>query len=183
VLQTFSPDQAVAAPAPPANTNAQPAPGGKLTVGPLNRKLAVSELAGEWSEDGHVMTGYVSSSTGAYAGYSAIATAEKMSIDGKGNMASKFTGTSASNTGAYQINEKSNAVITIDDDVLTITKQKGQGATSHWFVRGWEQRPDITVLKLNGPYYDKGVENIDRLRRDPSYASNLDKFWVRTTKK
>jgi hypothetical protein len=182
VLKSLVPDQAAAPPA--TTTTAQPAAAGKLTVGAPDHAIKVGELAGEWTQDDHVMTSYVSSSTGSYGGYSSVATSEKWTIDGKGNMSSKFNATSSSSrSGTYQISENTAAVITIDGDTLTITPAKGKGSVSHYLLRGWEQRPDVTVLKINGPYYDKGVEDIDHLRRDPAYARNLDKFWVRVTKK
>jgi hypothetical protein len=176
----------VAPPTPSSNgitnpntmTNQQVTNGGRLTVPPPARPITVADMAGDWSQDDHVMSNYVSASTVSYAGYSAIATSEKWSIDGKGNIASKLRATSSSSRqGTYQVAENMVGTISITaDGDLLIMKNTGVRKT-HYQIRGWEVRPDITVIKVNGPYYDEGIP--DRIKADPHYAWNLDKYWVR----
>ena len=124
------------------------------------------------------MSNYVSSSTGAYGGYSSVATAEKWRIDGNGGIYTQFHATSSStSSGTYQVNEKTLSTLKVDPDgTLTIIRKKGDGATALYVIRGWAVTPDISVLKLNGPYYESIPS---RVKTEPGYAHNLDAYWVR----
>ena len=177
VLASLTPD----APAAPAPAPA-PAGNGKLTVPPLTRTLTVGDLAGEWTRDDSVMSSYVSTSTGNYAGYSAISTNSKWTIDARGNFASKLDATVAqSGSKAYQVSENATGTISISaDGDLKIVKKTGTKVT-HYQIRGWEVRPDIAVIKLNGPYYDDGIPA--RIKSEPTYGDNLSQYWVRVTAK
>src|SRR5690242_55443 len=128
------------------------------------------------------MKSYVSASTGTYADYSVIADAEKWFIDAKGQMTDDYTGTHAGVGGTFQVNSTHAETITISGNVFVRTPAKGQGATRYYWIRGWEVRPDITVLKINGPMYSLD-EITDRLKTDPIYGANLDQYWVRIAKK
>ena len=41
------------------------------------------------------------------------------------------------------------------------------------------RNPELTVMKLTGPFYDEIPE---RIRTEPGYGVNLDSLWVRKTK-
>jgi hypothetical protein len=51
-------------------------------------------------------------------------------------------------------------------------------STTKYVVRGWLELPDITILKVVGPWYDD-QEIPERVFTDPEYAENLAKKWVR----
>jgi hypothetical protein len=52
-----------------------------------------------------------------------------------------------------------------------------KGAEQLFLIRGWLVGPEVTVLKLNGPWYDSGIP--DDIRADPGKGPNLDQLWVR----
>ena len=180
-LKPEAPPAAAPAPAAPTTTTTTQAAGGKLVVNPPARALTLADLAGDWAQDNSVVTSYASSSSSS-GGYSAAATSEKWRIDPKGVIYTKLTATtSSSQGGTYQVNDKSAATIAVSPDgTLTITRKKGDGASPSYVIRGWAVTPDVTVLKLNGPYYGT-IE--DRVKTDPHYAYNLDGYWVRVTPK
>jgi hypothetical protein len=157
------------------------APGGKLVVGAPSRPLTVADLAGDWTQDDSAVTSYSSSSTSS-GGYSAAATSAKWRIDPKGIIYTQLTATtSGGGGGTYQVNQKSAGTITVTaDGTLSITHKKGEGVSPTYLIRGWGATSDVTVLKLNGPYYG-AIE--DRVRKDPGYATNLDGYWVRQNPK
>jgi hypothetical protein len=184
VLASIKPDAPVApAPAPtPAPAPPQPAPAaapsnGRLEVPAPTRRLTVADFAGEWGNDDSVVTTYVSTSTGAYAGYQSIATSEKWRIDAKGGMKTHFHGVTAGNGGAHATTEDADATLSVSADGAFEIKRKGQPVTTKYLIRGWLENPDVTIVKLNGPYYADGIP--DDVRQDPHKGYNLDSYWVR----
>jgi hypothetical protein len=171
-----------AAAPPPQQTPAAPASSGPLTVPPPTRQVTLADMQGQWQHDDHVLKSYVSVSTGGYAGYSVIADTEKWFIDAKGNMTDDYAGTHAGVGGTFQVSSKHPETITIDGNLFVRSPEKGQGIPKYFWIRGWEQRADITVIKINGPYYDpKQIEERCKTRLDQ--CANLDEYWVRITKK
>jgi hypothetical protein len=157
----------------------EPAPVDNTRPGPPPRTLAVADLGGEWKHDDGAFSNYVSASSGAYAGYNAIQTSEKWTIDAKkATVATVFHGTSVSSGGGYQVNEKHNYKITLGADGELVLADKG-GSKTHYLVRGWKVTPELTFLVINGPYVDVPIP--DQIRNEPTYGFNLDETWVRVT--
>jgi hypothetical protein len=162
---------------PPAAATAAPAiANGRLVVPPLTHKVAVSELAGEWRQDDSVTTRYVSTSTGSYAGFDSIATTERWTLDGKGGVSSSFLATTAGNGGARQIKETKRGTVTLAPNMV-ITVHWNGAAEQQYLLRGWVELPAMTVITLNGPWYQAGVP--DDVLADPHKGVNLDEHWVR----
>ena len=170
------PPPAEQAPPAPAATAAPAIANGRLVVPPLDHKVALAELAGEWRQDDSVTTRYVSASTGAYAGFDSIATTEHWTLDGKGGVFSSFLATVAGNGGARQIKEKKGGTVTLAPSNVITLHWKG-AAEQHYLLRGWVELPTMTVMTLNGPWYQGGVP-ADVLA-DPHKGFNLDQHWVR----
>ena len=170
--------KAPAAASPPAQALQAPTVDsyGKLLVPALTRKLELAELAGEWRQDDKAISTYVNSTTGNYAGFSAIATTENWTLDAKGNVFSSFVGTTAGTGGAHQTSEKKRGTATLAPNmVLTLTWKTGPA--QHYLVRGWVELPEMTVIVLNGPWYQDGVP-ADVLG-DPKIGTNLNAQWAR----
>jgi hypothetical protein len=167
-----------AAPAPDTQTYDKPTLDsyGHLVVPPLGRKITLADFAGEWRQDDSAITSYVSSSTGAYAGFSSVATTENWTMDAKGNVFSNFVGTTGGNGGAHQIVEKKTGTATLAPNmVLTLVWKTG--TEKHYLVRGWVEFPEMTVMVLNGPWYKDGVPS--DVLGDPKIGTNLNNKWVR----
>ena len=57
-----------------------------LIVPPPLRAITQADMAGDWRLDSGVVSSYVSTATGGYAGFTSIAISEAYSVDGKGNL-------------------------------------------------------------------------------------------------
>jgi hypothetical protein len=157
VMSSLEPDAPAAVPAPAALAAPQPsAAAGKLVVGPPSRALTLADLAGDWAQDNSIVSSYASTSTGNDAGYSAISTSQKWRIDPKGTVYTKLTATSSSTqSGTYQVNEKSSATITVaPDGTLTIADPR-QPRRRAGIGRHRDRRDDVVAV----------AEPADRLRR------------------
>ena len=163
-----APPQGIQAPAVDAN--------GRLVVPPLGRKVALAELAGEWRQDDSSIASYVTSSTGAYGGFDSIAITANWTLDAKGNAFSSSVATTAGRGGAHQVVEKKYGTATLAPNmVLSIAWQNG--TTQHYLLRGWVELPAITVITLNGPWYQGGVPS--DVLGDPKIGTNLNAQWAR----
>jgi len=156
-----------------------PAPAtGPLTTPPPGRTLTVADLAGDWVEDEHALQNYASASTGQYTGYSAVLTSDHYVFDGKGGYSVKSQAVISSSGGATGMESKGVGAVTISRDNVLELKRTDLKYPVFYYLRGWEVRPDVTVLKVNGPY-NTAAEAEPAV--DPHYAQNLDRYWVRVS--
>lgn len=153
-----------------------PAPDGKLIVPPLTHAITPAELAGEWKHDDGITTTYVDRQTGSYAGYDALRYSDKWTFDGKGGVVSEFFGITTANGVSKKIVETKPGVATVGSNNVLTVKWKS-APQQEYIVRGLVELPTMTVITLNGPWYDKGVP-ADTVS-DLSKATNLDQHWVR----
>lgn len=126
---------------------------GTLIVPPPTRAIGVADLAGAWQRNDGVTQSYYSTSTGNYAGYSAVAIDEGWIIDGKGGFQEKFKGAVVSSSGARSINANNTGNVSIDRDGTLIIARAGMQA-ERYIIRGWFVGEHMIVMKLNGPYFD-----------------------------
>jgi len=162
-------------PSAPVNVTATPASpayvDGKLVIPLPLRPLTIADLVGEWGEDAQrISTTYVYRSSGGYAGTDSLAYRSKMAFTRNGGYLNDFF---AIRNGQKEI-DKSIGTFAINNRVLSI-KHKG---TAKYVIRGWLELPDMTILKVCGPWFDDG-EIPERVFTDPEYGVNLEKIWVR----
>jgi len=174
ILGSIKLPAAAAAPAPapaPATT-----PNGKLVIPPLTRRLAVSELAGVWKHDDGITQHYFDTSTGHYAGFDTVRFTDKWTFDAKGNMFSEFFGINTNNRVSTKVVDNKPGAASLDSNMVLTIKWK-TGPQEEYLVRGLIELPTMTVITLNGPWYDKGVpaETI----ADQNKSTNLDQHWIR----
>jgi hypothetical protein len=162
--------------APAAQTAPATTPNGKLIVPPLDHKLALSELAGEWRHDEGVLQDYVDRVTGRPAGFDALRYTDKWTFDGKAGVYSEFFGIVTSGGTSKKIVENRGGAVSLDSNMVMTIKWKG-AAQQEYLVRGIIELPTMTVITFNGPWYDKGV-SADVLA-DPTHGTNLDQHWIR----
>ena len=159
----------------PDNNNATPPaappPSGKLNVPPPTRQITLADLAGEWKHEDGITTTYVDRYTGAYAGYDSIAMRETWTITAKGVVASDFFAI----RNGKKIIEKKSGTMRIAGSVLDVKL----GSPAKFVIRGWLEGPEMTVLKICGPFY--GEVPADILAK-PEQGSNLNQYWVRKAK-
>ena len=146
---------------------------GTLTIrgqsSPPLRLLSIADLAGAWGRNDGINTRMVDRSTGAYAGTDSIHFTEKWEIGAAGTIALDFYGIH----NGRRIAEKSSGTVTLSSDgVLAIRMTNEQ----RYVLRGWEDAPDMTVMTLNGPWYDSIPPEI---LSNPAQGANLDQRWVR----
>ena len=63
-------------------------------------------------------------------------------------------------------------MLLLADGILVIRKPNEQ----RFVVRGWEPAADMTVMTLNGPWYD-GIP--PEILANPQQGANLNQRWVR----
>ncbi len=144
---------------------------GNVFIPPPTRQITVADLAGEWSEEsGLISTTYVNRSDGSYAGTDHLAYRSKMSITKDGGYKHDFF---AVRNGKKEI-DNTTGTIAIVDSTLFI-KQKG---LAKYVVRGWLELPNMTILKVCGPWFDD-QEIPAEIFTNPEQGANLDKNWVR----
>jgi hypothetical protein len=167
-----------AAVTPPPATQTAPAttPNGKLIIPPLNHKLGLSELDGEWRHDDGILQDYVDRVTGRPAGFDALRYNDKWTFDGKGGVFSEFFGIATSGGTSKKIVDNKGGAVSLDSNMVLTIKWK-TGPQQEFLVRGMLELPTMTVITFNGPWYDKGVA-ADVLA-DPTHGTNLDQQWIR----
>lgn len=149
---------------PPVTTS-----GGKLVVPAPTRTMVVADLAGEWGRNDGINTTYVDRYTGVYAGTDSIHFTEKWVIASKGTISLDFFGIQ----NGKKIVEKSTGVVTLSATgilVITMTNER------RYVLRGWLEGLNMTVMKLNGPWYEGIPADI---LANPEQGTNLDQSWVR----
>jgi len=176
-VKTTNATAVAAAPAqPPTQTAPATTPNGKLIVPPLDHKLAVSELDGEWRHDDGVLQDYVDRVTGRPAGFDALRYTDKWTFDGKGGVYSEFFGIATSGGTSKKIVENKGGAVSLDSNMVMTIKWK-VGPQQEFLVRGIIELPTMTVITFNGPWYDKGVP-ADVLA-DRTHGTNFDQQWIR----
>lgn len=166
------------APAPAPAPGANPAPSDDPNyIPPPARPLRVADVVGEWKKgESSSITTYVNSYTGNYAGFNSISTTESWSINAKGQCKGDFYGITAGNGGPHAVKEKYNATIAFSPDgVIFGIKKDADANTTKFIVRGWAERPNGTVLILNGPFYNDVPQDC----LNPQKCVNLNNTWVR----
>lgn len=161
----------------PANNTAAvtPAPTldqwGNLFIPPPTRQLTIADLVGNWGDNpGRISTQYVFRDTGAHAGTDSLHFTSKWTIDGEGRYVNDFFEV----RNGKKLSDTTTGTISIDGRVIYI-KQKN---TMKYVVRGWLELPDMTILKVAGPWYDN-QEIPERTFTDPPDSYMTTSKWVR----
>jgi hypothetical protein len=165
-------------PAPPANNTTASAPAavdadGQIVIPQPTRQLTIADLVGEWGDNpGRISTTYVNRSDGTYAGTDSLHFTSKWSIDAGGRYTNDFFEV----RNGKKFRDVTTGTITIVGRLITI-RHKG---TAKYVVRGWLELPDITILKVAGPWFDD-QEIPERVFTDFSEDSRfiLTAKWVR----
>lgn len=158
----------------PANNTASVAPAyvnGKLVIPLPAGQLTITDLAGEWGEDAQrISTTYVYRDSGNYAGTDSLSFRSKMAFTRNGGYMNDFFAI----RNGQKIIDKTVGTFAVNGRVLSI-KHKG---TAKYVIRGWLELPDMTILRVCGPWFDDDVipENIFT---NPDQGANLNKDWVR----
>jgi hypothetical protein len=142
---------------------------GKLIIPLPTHQLTVADFEGEWGEDAkRLSTTYVYRSSGAYAGSDNLSFRSKMTITKNGGYINDFFAIQ----NGKKIIDKTNGTISVNGQVFSIT----QADTQKFVIRGWLELPDMTIMILCGPLYDK---DIARHIENPEQGGNLNNIWVR----
>ena len=144
---------------------------GNLFIPPPTRQLTIADLVGNWGDNpGRISTQYVDRSDGSYAGTDSLHFTSKWTIDGDGKYVNDFFEV----RNGKKLRDITAGSITIAGRVISI-KHKG---TAKYVVRGWLELPDMTILKVAGPWYDN-QEIPERTFTDPPDSYMLTSKWVR----
>jgi hypothetical protein len=130
--------------------------GGTLKVPPPRRIINQADLVGDWKNGDGVVQSYVNSSTGQYAGWSSVSTADAWSIDARGNFKEHFVGAYAGKGGARGFTEDSVGTVTAyGNNSISFHYGAQNGNQAHdvyYIVVGWFVGQDTVVMKLQGPF-------------------------------
>lgn len=134
------------------------------------RTITVADLAGEWGyNSGITTTRYVDRYTGTYAGSESLHFTTKWTITKQGGIFLDFFGIQ----NGKKISEKSAGTVMLAGGVLVIKMSN----TQRYVLRGWLETPEMTIMTLNGPWYDDPIP--ENIFTNPEQGRNLDKNWVR----
>jgi len=171
-------------PAEPAKTSVASAPPavdsyGNLIIPLLTRQLTVADLAGEWGEgDTRMATAYYSANTGNYVGTDRVAFKTKSTITKNGGYSNDFFEI----RNGKKLSDKTTGTISIDGRVFSMKNTK-YNYVSRYVIRGWVELPDMTILRVAGPWNDN-EEIPERIFTDPpDVYMNKAENWVRKKKK
>jgi len=145
------------------------APGEAAPAAPATRALALADLAGEWGRNDGINTRYVDAQTGAYAGTDSIRFTETWQITATGTVSLDFYGI---HNGRRIVEKATGTVALLPEGILVLRKPNEQ----RFVVRGWEDTPAMTVMTLNGPWYESIPPEV---LANPLHGANLDQRWVR----
>ena len=144
---------------------------GNLFIPPPTRQLTIADLVGNWGDNpGRISTHYVYRDTGSHAGTDSLHFTSKWTIDGDGRYVNDFFEV----RNGRKLRDITTGTITIVGRLLTI-KHKG---TTKYVIRGWLELPDMTILKVVGPWHDS-QEIPTEIFSNPEQGENLAKKWVR----
>jgi hypothetical protein len=163
---------AQAAPAQPPS-NAANSGGGKLDA-PPSRPLTLADIAGVWNKDDGSIKSYVNTSTGGYAGYHATTTSARYTITTSGAITDEFSGYSGGTGGGVFASETTTGTVAITPGGVLEIAFKGQSFKTRYLICGWFQSQELSVMKLNGPWYEGIPADV---RADPGKGSS--EYWVR----
>jgi hypothetical protein len=142
-------------------------------VTPVPRlSLAIADLAGDWGRHDGINTRYVDRQTGAYAGTDSIHFTETWAIGADGGVSLDFYGIQ----NGRRIVEKATGTATLTAEGILAIRMTNE---KRYVLRGWDDAPDMTVMTLNGPWYDAIPPEI---LANPAHGANLDQRWVRLRK-
>lgn len=166
VERTTSPDNST--PGPPALDS-----DGNLVIPQPTRQLTIADLVGAWGDNpGRIATTYVDRSDGSYVGTDSLHFTSNWTIDGSGRYTNDFFEV----RNGKKLRDITTGTITIVGRLISI-KHKG---TAKYVVRGWLELPNMTILKVAGPWFDD-QEIPERIFNDFSEDSRfiLTAKWVR----
>ena len=166
--------------APASATTPAPAATGAAGIQPPAKPLTLADLAGEWRTDDQAISHYVNVSTGAFADFDAIQYAWKLTITAKGVIDTEFKGVQTTSSTAAFTTEKHHAQITVKPDgTIHVHVKAGEGNDWDYLIRGIWVGPDVTIIKVAGPYWTTGIP--DDVRKNPNYG--VSEYWVRKNPK
>jgi hypothetical protein len=149
---------------------------GGLVIPPPRRPIGLADLVGEWRNDETATTNYTSTSTGGYVGSNSVGTAETWNIDAKGGIKDHFKAGYSGLQGVRGVAQDTTGTVTIDRDGTIVMTYPSKKSAEHYIVRGWFVGVNVTMLKLNGPYYTAiAPENV----QDPHYNEYMNRTYVR----
>jgi hypothetical protein len=146
---------------------------GNLVIPQPTRELTIADLVGAWGDNpGRIATTYVDRSDGSYVGTDSLHFTSNWTIDGNG----KYTNDFFEVRNGKKLRDITSGTITIVGRLISI-KHKG---TAKYVVRGWLELPNMTILKVAGPWFDD-QEIPERIFNDFSEDSRfiLTAKWVR----
>jgi hypothetical protein len=146
---------------------------GNLVIPQPTRQLMIADLVGEWGDNpGRIATTYVDRSSGSYVGTDSLHFTSKWTIDGNGRYINDFFEV----RNGKKLSDVTTGTITIVGRLISI-RHKG---TAKYVVRGWLELPNMTILKVAGPWYDD-QEIPERIFTDFSEDSRfiLTAKWIR----
>lgn len=162
----------------PANSAAATAPvtldrWGHIFIPQPTRQLTVADLVGNWGDNpGRISTVYVNRDTGNYAGTDSLAFTSNWTFGANGRYVNDFFEI----RNGKKLSDVTGGTFAIAGRLLTITHKD----TSKYVIRGWLELPDITILKVAGPWFNDQVIP-DKIFTDfsPDSEYMLTKSWVR----
>jgi hypothetical protein len=120
---------------------------GNLVIPEPSRELTIADLVGAWGDNpGRIATTYVDRSSGAYVGTDSLHFTSNWTIDGSGRYTNDFFEV----RNGKKLRDITTGTITIVGRLISI-KHKG---TAKYVVRGWLELPNMTILKVAGPWFD-----------------------------
>jgi hypothetical protein len=146
---------------------------GNIVIPEPTRQLTIADLAGSWGDNpGRIATTYVDRSSGSYVGTDSLHFTSTWKIDGNGRYTNDFFEV----RNGQKLRDITTGTITIAGRLISI-KHKG---TAKYVVRGWLELPNMTILKVAGPWFDN-QEIPERIFTDFSEDSRfiLTAKWVR----
>lgn len=141
----------------------------KLVVPPPTRRMVIADLVGEWGRTDGIDTTYVDSHTGVYAGTDSLHFTETWMIRSRGTISSAFFGLA----NGRKIVENSMGSVSLSGAGILVTTMRSEKS---YVLRGWLEAPKMTVMTLNGPWYESIPADI---LTNPEQGTNLDQNWIR----
>ncbi len=143
---------------------------GRLIIPLPARQLTMADLAGEWGENDGINIRYVYRDSGTYAGADSLHFRSKMTITAQGGYYNDFFAIQ----NGKKIKENTTGTVAVAGRILVIK----QGNTKRYVIRGWLELPDMTILKVCGPWYGDDVIP-EKIFTDLEHGSNLNSTWIR----
>jgi len=140
-------------------------------VGPLKESITTADLSGEWSSGAGIVTSYVNSSTGNYAGTDTTIALASITINSDGTFERRTTG----RTSNYTVREKSSGTVTLSDSfiILKTTAGDGKGTMVKYQFIAYMSMPDggaIISLILVGYSLDAAGYTAEQLSNACGHA-------------